>query len=232
MKSRLPYLYLIGAFLHIALLAFLPSGEYLLAATKLTLMPLLMAYVYLHELKHESRASGRLLVLALFFSFLGDFFLLDLIDREGLFIFGLSSFLVTHLIYIYLFGKGKPLSALFKSSVTILLLAFILLWAGFITLKLYPALGDMQWPVLIYIVIISMMSITAVNRKAYVASFSFLAVFAGAILFMLSDMFIAVDKFLETFDYSRILVMSTYLCAQWLIVNGLLFEYQMHAEHE
>jgi uncharacterized membrane protein YhhN len=45
---------------------------------------------------------------------------------------------------------------------------------------------------------------------------------AGAILFALSDGMIAVNKFAFEIPGQQILIMSTYITAQYLIVQGLL----------
>jgi len=45
---------------------------------------------------------------------------------------------------------------------------------------------------------------------------------SGAILFVISDGVIAVNKFAFEVPGERILVMSTYIAAQYLIIRGLL----------
>jgi uncharacterized membrane protein YhhN len=47
-------------------------------------------------------------------------------------------------------------------------------------------------------------------------------VFTGAILFMVSDSLIAITKFLSGFDLAGLAIMSTYMGAQFLIIEGLL----------
>ncbi|MFM8740122.1 MAG: lysoplasmalogenase family protein, partial [Cytophagales bacterium] len=51
---------------------------------------------------------------------------------------------------------------------------------------------------------------------------SFFLVMLGALLFMVSDSLLAVNKFLNPFEFSGIAIMATYCAAQYLIVEGLL----------
>jgi uncharacterized membrane protein YhhN len=47
-------------------------------------------------------------------------------------------------------------------------------------------------------------------------------VFIGAIVFVLSDSILAVNKFYNPIQKSSFIIMLTYLVAQYLIVNGIL----------
>jgi len=51
---------------------------------------------------------------------------------------------------------------------------------------------------------------------------SFQLVVLGAALFIISDSILAINRFSHTIPFSGVAVMSTYIIAQWLIVNGLL----------
>jgi uncharacterized membrane protein YhhN len=44
----------------------------------------------------------------------------------------------------------------------------------------------------------------------------------GALLFMISDSLIAITKFLSGFDLAGLAIMSTYMLAQLLIIEGVL----------
>jgi uncharacterized membrane protein YhhN len=46
-------------------------------------------------------------------------------------------------------------------------------------------------------------------------------VFLGAFSFMVSDSFIAINKFKFELPYSGFLIMATYILAQWYIIEGL-----------
>jgi uncharacterized membrane protein YhhN len=69
----------------------------------------------------------------------------------------------------------------------------------------------------------------AINRKAKVSQESFYLVLAGAMLFVISDSAIAVNKFGNHFEYSDTLIMSTYIFAQYLILKGYLAQYKLQS---
>ncbi len=46
-------------------------------------------------------------------------------------------------------------------------------------------------------------------------------VFHGALLFMVSDSLIAINKFQFAVPFAGFLIMSTYILAQWFIVDGI-----------
>jgi len=78
----------------------------------------------------------------------------------------------------------------------------------------------MQYPVLIYAVIISIMAIMAVSRFGRVNLFSFEIIFYGAMLFLFSDSMLAYNKFVETLPNAGLIIMASYMIAQYLIVLG------------
>ena len=87
---------------------------------------------------------------------------------------------------------------------------------------LYPGLGGMLIPVMVYAIVLLTMGTWAHKRRGATANASFRYVSAGVILFVISDSLIAVNKFAFEVPGERLLVMSTYIAAQFLIVQGLL----------
>jgi uncharacterized membrane protein YhhN len=83
----------------------------------------------------------------------------------------------------------------------------------------------MKLPVIIYAIVILAMLSGAINRKEKVIKKSYYMVLAGAILFLISDSMIAIDKFSHHFNSSEILIMSTYIGAQYLIVEGYISQF-------
>jgi len=69
------------------------------------------------------------------------------------------------------------------------------------------------------------MSAMALNRYKAVSFKSFYIVFSGSLLFVISDTLIALDKFLMPIPNDRIFVMSTYIVAQFLIMKGILKQF-------
>jgi uncharacterized membrane protein YhhN len=60
----------------------------------------------------------------------------------------------------------------------------------------------------------------ALNRYGKVNGLSYILVVIGAILFVASDSMIAINRFIEKFDFARVLTMACYITAQYLIVVG------------
>ena len=158
-------------------------------------------------------ARTPVLGLALALSTLGDV-LLDL-DPERLFVFGLGSFLIAHLVYIFLFVRNRrsiPLGA-----PRILLALLVLLYSIAVSSWLLPSLETLMVPVAIY-----MCAITAMVLSAILARFPNPWVVVGAILFLISDSLLAVNKFKSPIPFRDFLVWSTYYAGQYGIAIGFL----------
>jgi uncharacterized membrane protein YhhN len=210
MKSIWPTLYLITA--AAVLIAILLKVPMLYLVAKPLLMITLLAYFISASKGYPGWRA--LVVLALMFSWGGDVFLM----MDDMFVAGLASFLVAHIFYIIAYqktgarkGKIKPLD----------LAAFALYGIALIWI-LYPGLGGMLIPVLAYALVLLTMGVWAYKRRGATVIASFRYVSAGVILFVLSDSLIAVNKFAFDVPGERLLVMSTYMAAQFLIVQGLL----------
>lgn len=195
--------------------------------SKVMLMPLMAIYFYsiVKEIK-----PFLLIYLALFFSWWGDIFLMfprepGTANAKLLFICGLVSFLIAHVNYIFYFikeVKDKPKVTVIVEK-PFLVFPFLFYIVLFLYI-LYPSLAPvgMKVPVTVYALVIVTMLITAFNRKKLVPSGSFQYVFWGALLFVFSDSCIAVNVFYQPFEFARAIIMSTYILAQYLIINGVL----------
>jgi uncharacterized membrane protein YhhN len=159
---------------------------------------------------------SRILGTALALSTIGDV-LLDL-DPTNLFVFGLASFLLAHITYTVLFVRRRP-RPFTAGAAQIIPAALILTYSIAICAWLFPSLGALQLPVAIYMFAITAMAITAV-----LARFATPLVVIGAILFVISDSLLAINKFKTPLPYRDILVWSTYYIAQYAITMGFLTE--------
>jgi uncharacterized membrane protein YhhN len=163
------------------------------------------------------------LIMAILFSCAGDILLMQKSD-EKFFRFGLGAFLISHLFYILTYRQHRledspgALQGLQKIRFAF---PVILAGTGLVTV-LYAHLGGLKIPVLVYAAVITIMVLTALFRFGRTNSSSFTMVFGGAILFMVSDSLIAINKFLEPLPYAHFWIMLTYISAQLLIVKGLL----------
>ena len=98
----------------------------------------------------------------------------------------------------------------------------VILAATGLVVVLYPRLGELRLPVVVYAGVLMFMVLNALFRFRRTNAQSFWMSFAGAVLFMLSDSILAINKFLEPVPNAGLLVMSTYLAGQFLIVRGLI----------
>jgi len=152
-----------------------------------------------------------LIIAGLVFSIIGDIFLMLPVD---LFIAGLLSFLVAQLIYTYAFRTGR----LFRFKL-LAILPFAI-YGVIIFVILFPGLNGMAVPVAAYIVVIMTMAWQAWDQWDEVRGRWALLAFMGAVLFVISDTFLALNKFGEPFLAARALTLTTYFSAQWLISNS------------
>jgi uncharacterized membrane protein YhhN len=161
---------------------------------------------------------------AMAFSFLGDTFLMyEYLD--GLyFIFGLGAFLISHIFYIFSYRQHRWDSAVNQlQGLQRIRLSFPIILAGTgLVVILYPTLGDLKFPVIVYATVLVIMVLNALFRYGRTNGASFSIVFVGAILFMISDSLLAIDKFFQPISNAGLLIMTSYIAAQYLIVSGLI----------
>jgi uncharacterized membrane protein YhhN len=161
------------------------------------------------------RGKLRLFALALLFSAAGDAFLAY--DGQRLFIPGLASFLVTHVLYAVVFVLATKGAAISMSAGRKVVLIVIPAFAVAYSLVLWPHLGALAIPVILYIAAIVVMAMLSLRVRAT-------EVPLGAILFMASDSLISLEKFLWQAAWIGPLVWITYALAQLLITRGMLRE--------
>jgi len=173
--------------------------------------PLTMVFIILLVLQ-GARPDASLykyaILAGLGFSLVGDIFLMLPLKRV---IAGLASFLVAHLCYIVAFSAGIRL------GVSGFLPALFLLYVIIMFVVLFPHLGEMKLPVLVYELVIVMMAWRAVERWAQIGDTGALLALAGAILFVISDSVWATNRFVRRYKSAQALILSSYFCAQWLI---------------
>ena len=165
---------------------------------------------------------GKKIILAgLIFSWIGDGLLLFESRNTMFFIFGLASFLTTHIFYIiYFFSIRSPgVSLLKKQPVLILLVAA---YGGTLVWLLFPHLGALKIPVTAYAAVISTMLISSLHAYGKINKAAGNAYVVGAVAFVLSDSLLAVDKFYHPIPYAGVFIMLTYCAAQYYIVRGFM----------
>lgn len=171
--------------------------------------------IYLWQKLKDDKKLKRYLILALIFSLAGDIFLLFPNENSRYFIGGLLSFLLAHIMYISAFFRLRN----FTSTKTFFATMVMLFYAMVIFKFIGGNLGELLPYVIIYMVVLLLMVLTAFVRNNTVLE-SYTLVFTGAVLFMISDSLLALNKFYSTFAFADLLIMFTYGYAQFLIIYG------------
>lgn len=187
------------------------------------LLIVLLAYFYV-SLEGRSDKITKLISWGLVFSWVGDVLLMFEAQDPLFFMGGLGAFMTTHILYILAFKTVVTDSSrsIFKTRI-IAIFPFVLI-GGFLYYTLYPNLHELKIPVFIYTAVIITMVIFALNRIGSVNIASFRLVYYGAIIFMMSDLLLAINKFLLPIEHAGVYIMGTYILAQGLIVGGVLVE--------
>lgn len=176
----------------------------------------LIGYFFV-ETKSINSSLKKWIFLALLFSWLGDVLLMFQPQHSIFFLLGLSAFLIAHIFYIIFFHRLRVLE-LVKSRVWALLLVAVY-YAALITI-LSPYLNDMKLPVRIYGIVISAMLLLAIHMLFISRPQAGRLILLGAVLFVISDSVLAINKFYHPFQAAGITIMLTYGLAQFLIVKG------------
>ncbi len=187
-----------------------------------TAKPLLIPVLMLLLFFTATPVTGKkLLFFALFFSWMGDVLLLVEQLDPLFFIFGLACFLTTHICYIIFFLsiRSPNPSLLFRQPVLLFLIpAYGLALVCF----LYPNLGALKLPVILYATVICTMLLCSIHVFFKINSPANRFYVWGASAFVLSDSLLAINKFYQPFAFAGMLIMITYCAAQYFIVRGFM----------
>lgn len=154
---------------------------------------------------------------AMILSFMGD-----IAGSEGAFMVQLECFAVAHLFMVLFFVRrayciyrhrfdGGPettgaISAFCISAVV------VLVFLSTAMMKIIPCVepGPLKIGTVSYAVIISMMLFSSLLQRSTMYAL-------GGVLFVISDMFLAWNRFVEPLEYEKYLIMVPYLTAQFLL---------------
>jgi uncharacterized membrane protein YhhN len=161
---------------------------------------------------HPVPSYYHLLLAGLVLCLIGDFFLA--LPQKSMFLAGLISFLLGHVLYVLAFFSVVSISGLIWPGV-----AVVLLISGSVFLWLRPHLGGMKIPVFFYVVIISLMVVGAwaLLIDGGLPIESRIVIFTGALLFYFSDIFVARDRFLKKEFLNRLIGLPLYYAGQFLL---------------
>ncbi len=156
-------------------------------------------------------------VLGMFFCFVGDVLLM--FKGANFFMYGLAAFLVAHVVYI------KVTSVFLQRELTVKMISsafpFVVLFGALMYL-VYPNLGDMLIPVIVYGITISTFGSVALLNYRSEKSTENSWLLIGAIIFIFSDSLIALNKFYEPNELYGVTIMITYILAQFLICKAMI----------
>lgn len=147
---------------------------------------------------------GRLILLGLLLSWLGDVFLIS--KRQLFFIVGLGSFLLAHVAFsgAFLLQSLKVLPLTLAATATVVFAIIILRW-------LWPHLSHSFRPAVVsYLAAISLMVVLASGTMAAAGP----QLLIGAVMFAVSDIFVARERFVSPSVVNRLWGLPLYYAAQ------------------
>jgi len=159
---------------------------------------------------------SRLVIPGLVFCLGGDVLLA--LPQKRAFLLGLISFLVGHVLYCAAFFLAAGINAgtWLGSAPALLVSTGVYLW-------LRPHLGAMHGPVTAYIIVITAMVSGAASVLGNIrfSEAGRVMLFAGAVAFYFSDVFVARDRFVRKGYINRLAGLPLYYAGQFLIAFSL-----------
>jgi len=161
---------------------------------------------------HPVAAYYRFLLAGLLFCLVGDVCLA--MPQKKAFLVGLVSFLVGHVLYIFAFGAVAGAGLWTLAGFPVILVA-----SGIVYWRLGPHLGAMKLPVLLYVLVITAMltGAWAVLGEPGISPSGRGMIFAGALLFYVSDLFVARHRFVKKEFFNRLVGLPLYYAGQFLL---------------
>jgi uncharacterized membrane protein YhhN len=162
-----------------------------------------------------SSTYSAMMIAALFFSLVGDVFLID----KKYFLQGLSSFLIAHIAFTIGF------TSLYGFTWYLVPLVLLVLIGGGYYNYLRKDLEKYSIPVLIYIAVIVAMNWQAIGLVFNNGKLVFFSIAIASILFSFSDSVIAYNKFKKPLKIAETLILSTYWVSIFIFtVAGLYID--------
>ncbi len=191
--------------------------------TKTLLVPVMLLAIFIESQNTKHKRSRILVNIAFLFCFIGDLFLLTDSHPKN-FIFGLCSFLLAHLFFSFFFYRLKPFSSkyrVFIFSVALAILGYVL--ALLFLLRRIVSRQSLEIPVSVYTIMLGFMLLTAINssNNRSIKKIATTYFIPGALLFVLSDSILAINKFYVELAYSGVMIMISYAAALFLFANGI-----------
>ena len=187
------------------------------------LMPLLILF-YIFGVLEATTTIARvdwLIVVALIGGCAGDI-LLMLKDQDKWFVYGMGAFLINQIFYIISFFLSITNYAAFNLW-GLLLIGPTILILVFMVPRFINKTGDLKIPVIVYMIAIVLMNVAALIRLSTDQALPSILMFIGSLSFIFSDATIGLDKWGGEVKNARLIIITTYLMAQFYIALGALF---------
>jgi uncharacterized membrane protein YhhN len=218
---RLELIYILISLLSLSFL--ITENNFGFLISKPLIVPVLLIYL-LFKFKESQHRLIPTLMIATFFSILGDIFLLFTINESLFKIVGICTFTVAQAAYAYLYylsfedQKNKYIPVHQRWPEVISIGATIIA-----TVLIYPSLGNFAAPAIIYALITIITIVFALNRRFYVSRKSFSLTIIGVLFFFISDALIGNDLFLKNI-VNHFFIMLSYLIGHYLVIKGMLVQ--------
>ena len=187
------------------------------------LMPLLILFYIFGVIEAAPIAQvDWLIVVALIGGMGGDIFLM-LKNEDKWFLPGMGAFLINQIFYtISFFLSITDYTALNLWGLLLIVPALLIL--AFTVPRFIKKTGRLKIPVLIYMAAILLMHISALLRIAdsRLQGLPYVLIYIGSLSFIFSDASIATNKWAGEFKNARLIILTTYILAQFYIVLGAL----------
>lgn len=181
------------------------------------LLVLLVIALFLVRTYRSKGTTKTLVLVSLFFSWIGDVMLMYKEQVSWSFLGGLLAFLIAHIFLIAAYRMGSE----GRFQLSFFIFVPVIGYGVVLYSVLAPHLGTMHIPVAVYAVVLLSMFVAALERRQRVSQESFWWAFGGAICFVLSDSILAWHSFVQPSVVARVLLMTLYIAAQYAIARGM-----------
>ncbi|UKT65695.1 lysoplasmalogenase [Pedobacter mucosus] len=138
------------------------------------------------------------------------------------FIYGIISILLCYVFYIRAYTLDHKSNPEYKNPYILWVIGGFATYCSGMFFYLQPSLGAMQFPVLMFAIIITFMAIMAFNRYGKVNVYSFQLIFVGSLFLILANSVWAITMFKQPIPQSEALNSGALLIAQYLIIYGTI----------
>ncbi|MBV9987377.1 MAG: lysoplasmalogenase [Chitinophagaceae bacterium] len=227
LQRRILFIYWLVLFVHCC---FIKLGWPYIAITKPMFVPLLLAYLLVRD-NHIGRTPGKFIFyVGLFLALFGDILMISV--NNTFFLSGMIIFMIMNLCYAFSFFQLAEMKV--YDPLALAVTTFILYVIGFCFYEAMKTdLGDYGPPVVVYMFMVSVMVLTAVNlaRGGRLREAGARYILPGAVIFLVENMLVAAGTFHYGGDRNiYVTVIITYAVAQFLFMKGIEKAYLQHPQ--